>query len=355
MAICYYISAHGLGHATRSAAIINRIPCDIPVVVRSAVHPVVLSEMIDRPFRRASASFDCGVIQSDGFSVNPEATLAAYEAISERNKAALLDEVAFLHRHDVRLLVSDVPSFPLRAAAAAGLRSVLIGNFTWASIYEPFLEVAPRYRAIVAGLRDEYALATTALRLPFSLPMSESPGVVDVPLVCRPATSMRPDLARSLDLDPSARWVLLYLGQQPVDFDWSRLATIERTCFLVIASNPVNRPGVASVDPRRFDVADVVASCDIALGKPGYGTIADCVAGDTPLVYALPVGFAESDALDVELGLWGRAVRIDRETLFFGDLRPALDQAAATVARKEYPTNGAEFVAGILGQQYWVA
>lgn len=345
MAVCYYITSHGFGHAVRSTAIINQIPEEIQVIVRSEVSPALLSEEIRRPYDLAPASFDCGAIQKDGFTIDPAATLAACAEVARANQVRLESEIEFLRGRDVAAVVSDIASFPLAVAGRAGIPGIAVGNFDWSEIYKPFLPPKGAALDLLRRIRAEYARASLCLRLPFSCPMECLPHRMDVPLVCRKPKWIRSELSASLDLDPEARWVALYLGQYPTDFDGSRLGRLAGFRFLAMGKRAAAWPNVAVANPARFRACDVLASCDVALGKPGYATIADCIAGNTPLVYALPTNFAEALALDAELQAWGRAVRIDRDILFHGDLRGALEAAMVSEAKKEYDLSGAEAVA----------
>ena len=352
MAIVYYISAHGFGHGVRSAAIISQIPAEIPVIIRSDISRNLLSETIDRPYKLEPASFDCGAIQKDGFTTDGPATLARYTDIHLANSRRLKEEVQLLRNNGAKLVVSDVASFPLVAAQSANIPGIAVGNFTWVDIYEPFVEKQPSYRTLLEEIQSEYAMATAGLKLPLSTSMADIPQLIDIPLVCRVGEPIRPALAGWLDIDLDKKWVLVYVGQYPTDFDWKRLTTYEGWQFLVVTKGPVPCPGIAMIDPERFHIPDVFASCDALLGKPGYGTIADAIAVDRSIVYALPEGFAEADMLDREISEWGRGIKIDRDTLFHGDVRPALEQAIAAKTKKPFPTNGAEVAAQLLADAW---
>lgn len=345
MAICYYITSHGLGHAVRSAAVINQISRETSVIVRSKISATLLAEEIQRPIDVQPAAFDCGAIQKDSFTVDPSATLAAYANIAQSNLARLEDEVEFLKQKDVDVVVSDIASFPFVVARRAGIPGIAIGNFTWSEIYQAFVTPDSPWDVLLRQIRWEYSQASLGLRLPFSCPMNELTHRIDVPLVCRKSKRIRSTMAEALDLDPRDRWVALYLGQYPSDFDRSRLARMEGYQFLSLGRSPLSSKNVTMVDPTRFHASDMIASCDVALGKPGYSTIADCIVGDTPLVYALPTNFAEAPVLDAELMGWGRAVCMDLHTLCHGDLRPSIEAAIASRAKKSYDLDGARTVA----------
>jgi hypothetical protein len=348
MGIVYYVSSHGLGHAVRTAAIVNEIPPEVPVILRTQVNPEVLAEEIHRPFRLEPAAFDTGCVQIDSFTVDGPATLAGYSAIHQQNQSRLKDEVAFLRQQNAKVIVSDSASFPLRAAREAGIPGLGVGNFTWGDIYQPLVEDAPTYQQMMNQMTAEYAQATIGIRLPLSMAMAEYPTTVDVPLVARQGTSLRPALAGWLDIDPDAKWCLVYLGQYASSFDWERLTRYPDWQFLLFSKDPPPARGIAAVDPRRFDVPDALASCQAVLGKPGYGTVADCMMNDIPMVFTRSTRFPEADSLAGYLQKWGRAVEIDRATCMQGDIRPYLEQVLTSKGTPLFETNGAAVVAKII-------
>jgi hypothetical protein len=348
MSIVYYVSSHGLGHAIRTAAIVNEIPISEPVILRTEVNPAILEEEIHRPFQQEPASFDVGCVQKDSFTVDGPATLAKYQSLHQQNRDRLSNEVAFLKKHDARVIISDSASFPLMVAREANVPGLAVGNFTWGDIYKPLVDENPDYETMLREMAEEYALATIGIRLPLCMEMSELPTTVDAPLVARQGTSLRPALAGWLDIDPDAKWCLVYLGQYPLSFDWERLTRYAGWQFLLLSKEAPPAKGIASVDPRRFDVPDVLASCQVVLGKPGYGTVADCMMNDVPMVFSRSTRFPEADSLAGYLHRWGRAVEIDRTTCLSGNVLPQLESVLATTGNPLYETNGAQVVAKMI-------
>ena len=80
MKIRYYISGHGLGHASRSSQIINALRRRHPAIsveVVSSAHPWFFAGFLDPSVPVRRLSLDLGVLQRDSLVMEEEATLQA--------------------------------------------------------------------------------------------------------------------------------------------------------------------------------------------------------------------------------------------------------------------------------------
>lgn len=344
MSICYFITSHGLGHCVRSLTIINRLPPEIPVTICTDASQTFLEQELKRPAQIRSCSFDCGTIQPDGFTVDAQTTAQTYAQIHRRNQTILAEEVAFARSNGVRVIATDVASFPLRIANELQIPGVVIGNFTWACIYEEHLAAMNGYGWLLQEMKREYGLASHCLKMAFSTPMESAPNHESVGLVCRRGKNARSDLAEIYPLDPAKRWVLLYVGQWPTEFNWQALQAIAGTQFLVLGNTAPEDAPVVRIDPKRVAGQDVAASCDAVVAKPGYGIASDCVAAGTPLLYTHREGFAEFPALDAGLQQWGKAIRLLPEVFFSGQLAEPLEEAYRLEEAAPFDLDGAHRV-----------
>ncbi|MFO0944948.1 MAG: hypothetical protein U1D30_03220 [Planctomycetota bacterium] len=340
MSIGYYITAHGYGHAVRSLAVINAIPADVPVTIVTRVPASFLKEELKRPATIRAESFDCGAVQHDALRVDPRRTLESYAAIHERNQARIDDEVAFVQSQGIQVLAFDAPSFAARVAEKAGIPSVLVSNFSWSDIYADYVQEHPPFRPLLDAMKEEYAAATGALRLPFALPMPDIRQQREGELVCRPCRDLREEIAAHHQVDIEARWVLLYVGQGESGFDWRRLERSD-TVFFLLGQDPPMGSRVVSADAARFGGQNLIASCDMVMAKPGYGIVADCVASGTPLVYTPRHDFAEFLPLHEGLSEWGLGLCVAADSFFRGPLDPIFDQVNGLELRRSWGTCGA--------------
>ena len=351
MALCYYITGHGFGHAIRSIQVIKSLPPGLPLIIKTtAPERLFREELPGRAFSFVSAEYDCGCLQSDSVTVLRRETLTRYAEIAQANAARLPEEVAFLRDHGVRCVASDVPPFPLHAAREAGIPGVAVANFTWQDIYSEYVETDAD-ADLLHQMAGEYAAATVACLTPLNVPTVGDvfPNVERVPLVARRGQPSRAALAEALDIPPGKHLALLYLGGWGLDIDWPALE--QWTDWVFLLDNPLPHPvaNVRAFDARRWRYADVAASVDAAISKAGYGTLTECIANSVPLIYLPRYGFREHEALVLGMNAWGGGVEISEAAFFAGEWESALRSAlAARPDPDAFPINGANVIANRL-------
>ena len=230
MALCYYITGHGFGHAIRTVQVLKALPPDLPLILKTtAPERLFREELAGRDFDYILAEYDCGCLQSDSVTVLRRETLARYGEIAAQNAARLTNEIAFLQQRGVCCVASDIPAFPLYAAKQAGLPGVAVANFTWHDIYAEYVQTAED-AALLAQMASEYAAATVALVTPLNVPTGGNvfPNVECVPLVARKGNSVRGALTRTLDIPDGKHLALLYLGGWGLDINWPALEQLAR-------------------------------------------------------------------------------------------------------------------------------
>jgi UDP-N-acetylglucosamine:LPS N-acetylglucosamine transferase len=259
-------------------------------------------------------------------------------------------------------VVADAPPLATAAAAMAGVRSVVCGNFTWDWIYEAYREHLQQAPALIPQIQEAYRHAAFAWRLPmhggFATFAPET--IVDVPFVARHARRTRTDVRRSLQLPADTPVVLFSFGGMGVkDVNLWRLDCLDRyavvlTTHEAAGAGDTSRTGVhvvsdAALYGSGLRYEDLVAASDVVLTKPGYGIISECVANEVAVLYTSRGRFAEYDVLVESMPQFARAGFIEQAELFGGHWRDALD----AVLRQPPPpirpaTNGADVIAGMI-------
>ncbi|HPG00782.1 MAG TPA: glycosyltransferase family protein [Kiritimatiellia bacterium] len=348
--IAYYISAHGYGHGVRSSDIIRalvRLNPDVRFTLITMLPESFLRNRLpagDWTFR--AASFDVGMVQVDSIRVDVPATLAALTALYAQRTALVKQEVEFLRREKVDLVVADIPAIPLEAAHNARIPGIAVGNFAWDWIYAEFVERDPAWNDLINQIAEGYGCAQLLLRLPFSEPMAAFPRKEDIPVVAVPGLARRAELAAMTGAMTEKQWVLLSFTTLDLDEDaLDRIEQLRAYEFFVVRPLEWRRKNIYAIDRERIPFSDVLASADVVISKPGFGLISECVVNHKPLIYADRSDFREYAVLVDSIRRHLRNVHLPTGDLYRGELGGALTEIASQPEAPQPMSAGGDAIA----------
>ncbi len=362
--IVFYISGHGFGHASRDIEVLNalldRRP-DLPIAVRTPAARWLFDLTLRHPLQFEQAETDTGIVQIDSLRLDVEASIRRAAAFYENLEGRAAAEAGWLRNAGARLVVADIPPLAFRAAAIAGVPAVALGNFTWDWIYEGYAETRTTAPALVPALREAYASAALALRLPMHGGFASIDTIRDIPFVARISRRNPADVRAQLGLPPDRRLALLSFGGHGLQgLDLDRVDARGEYVLLTTQSHDEGAAGrretVVQIDERGlYDVGlryeDLVAAVDVVVTKPGYGIIAECIANDTAMLYTSRGRFIEYEVLVECLPRVLRSRFIPQDDLYAGRWRAHLDAVLEQPPAPERPaTNGADVAAEMLLQ-----
>ncbi|HVX59810.1 MAG TPA: hypothetical protein VHC19_04385 [Pirellulales bacterium] len=351
--LLYYVSGHGYGHATRSAAIIREFVKQAPqwtVHVRTSAPPRLFDGVPNTIVHLQPKSLDPGVVEDpDALGVDVPATLTQLEAYYDQREATKAAELAWLAEREIVLIVADFPPLAGEIAAAAGLPCVGIGNFTWDWIYEPLIAGHERRQVLLEWIRAGYGRMRTMLRLPFSHTSGlEMFGEVQaMPLAARRATRDRAETLKHLGLeagDERRRVVLAMRGRIPRAAR-ERAARENPDClflhFETDAAPCAENMRAVELTPS-VNFTDVLQVADVVVSKLGYGILSECIAAEKPILCPPRRCFREDEIFDREAAKYVRLLGISQAAFAAGDWRTSL-QRLLSLPRPaaEMPQDGA--------------
>ena len=362
MAVVFYVTGHGFGHAVRQIAIVNALAHrrpDVPIVVRTSVAPWLFSRSVRASVRLEAGPVDTGAIQRGSLDVDIPATLAAAQAFYAGGEAWIAREAAFLTGERARLVVADIPPLPIAAARRAGVPAIGISNFTWDWIYEDYdaRRLAP---GLVETLETHYASAAEGWRLPMYGGFGSFATLRDLPLVARVARQSRDVVRAALGLPAERPLVLVSLGGYGAGgIDLHGAAASLRGVADVVATSydaftpghGVHRVDEAAMYGQRIRYEDLVGAVDIVASKPGYGIISECAANGTALLYTDRGRFCEYEVLVREMPRFLEAAFIGQEDLLAGRWVDAVADLLGRPPRAAAPAEGATTAADWLSDR----
>jgi L-arabinokinase len=353
-----YVSGHGFGHASRVTEVLNALHARLPGVgldIRTSVPRWFFEFNAIFPFTYTPSRLDVGAVQRDSLSVDPEATLRAYAAISARREEMRSAEVHTLASAPPDLVLADIPALAIEVAERLGVPAVAMTNFSWDWIYADYTRDHPAYRHLVDELRASYAATSLLLRLPLHGDLGAFPRIRDIPFVARRAQLSRTDVRRRLALPETGPLALLSYGGLGVALRHS--PAVPRGTTLV-TSQPlfpgIETPWCRAVPTTALRAAgvryqDLLAAADVVMTKPGYGIVAECIANATPMIYTPRGRFAEYDCLLPGIAAHLPHAVLGAADLYAGRWRDALESVLALPRRPvTADVEGAAIAAGVL-------
>ncbi len=240
--IVFYISGHGLGHASRAIELIEALTAQHPelrITVRTSAHPWAFDHIRGPRVDVQTLQVDPGVVQIDSLHIDEGETArraAEFYGAFDRHVAA---EAEHLKRLGASLVIGDIPPLAFAAAHEAGIRSVAVGNFTWDWIYAGYPQFEWMAPGVVETIARAYAHADKALRLPIHGGFNSMPRAVttDIPFIARKSERDPAETRRMLGLEGRGPIVLSSFGGYGLELPSDRIAASGLT---VIA--PVHPP-----------------------------------------------------------------------------------------------------------------
>jgi L-arabinokinase len=343
LTIVFYTSGHGFGHASRDLEIINAIGDRDPqarILVRTTVPSWFLEISRRVPVERHPVETDPGVVQAGSLAIDEHQTALAAFVFYSAFPSRVHREVELLRRLGATLVVGDIPPLAFAAAAAAGLPSIALGNFTWDWIYRAYPRFEETAPGVISQIGEAYAAAGRVLRLPFhgGFESVQAP-IEDLPLVARRAGRGRDDTRRLLHLGREELVVLASFGGHQVVLPMSDLGQQKRFTLLVTDHEVPDQPHDTHPSVRWFRRADLtargvryedlVAAADVVVAKLGYGIVSECIANDTALLYTSRGRFPEQEVFMAELPRVLRCRVINQDDLREGRWVEGVDAVVA--------------------------
>ena len=362
--LAFYISGHGFGHASRQIEIINALARRGfggrgEILIRTSAPRWLFDRTVRLPFQLHECDCDTGIVQIDSLRLDEEETVRRAGSFYARFEERTAREAAFLHHHGVDLVIADAPPLACAAAEAAGVPSIVIGNFTWDWIYagyaERFERLAPH---VIPTIRDAYREAAGALRLPLHGGFETMREVVrDIPFIARRSRRSRDEVRRALGFSLTDTVVLASFGGHHLGLDYGAIG--RRNPFRLLLTDyeyprSSDTNGLVCVArqhlaDRGWKYEDLIAAADAVVGKPGYGIVSECVANGVAFLYSLRSRFAEQDVFEREMPGCLRCRRIERDDLLAGNWREHIDALLAQPPPATIPpTGGAEQAAAAI-------
>jgi len=328
------LSSHGFGHLSQAAPVVNQLRTEIPglrVTVRAAFPADQIGRRIPGPDDIMPAADDFGMVMHNALSVDVEGSLKAYRAIYRNWDDRVTALASTLRDARVDVVLSDIPYLTLAAATAAGIPSAGMCSLNWAEILEHY--IGPQGDpGLVAAIRQAYAGANYFLQTQPCMPMRGLPNARPIGPVANPGRMRRNEIVERAALPADAWIVLVGMGGVPYELtlaDWPVRAHGGPLHYLVPDAIVTTHPNAVPVGKLGLEYSDLLASVDLVITKPGYGTFAESAVAGVPVLYVERRDWPETQALTDWLDQVGHCAEISAKALQQGQFAPELNALLA--------------------------
>ena len=294
------ITSHGWGHLAQTVPIIGalrwRLP-DLRITVRTGLDVDLVRERFRALGQPAPDVLpdrsDFGFEMHDAITIDDDRSIARYAALHA--DATWLDrERDSLRALGVDAVFANIGYMPLAAAASLGLPAFGVCSLNWADVLASRAHGRADVMAIAASMRDAYAKADRLFALVPGMPFDGFERRVRAAPIARRGHADRAGLRKALGVPAAQRIMLVAFGGLPMTFDTARWQLPEGWSAVVLTQGTVETPTVIAAERLGWAYIDLLASCDLLVAKPGYGTFAEA-------------GFASRDTLAVPRDDWPEA------------------------------------------------
>lgn len=349
--IGYFITDHGFGHASRAAAVmaaVGRLQPAVRFELFTTCPKWIFEDSLQAPFGYHAVHGDVGLVQASPLREDMAATLDVLQRRFPFSPNLTSQVAATLNATGCRLALCDIAPLGIAAAAKAGIPSMLVENFTWDWIYQPYLSSEPRLEPYIEYLHDLYARVDHHIQTdPLCRPMAGTARVG--PIARLPRTA--PEIIRNrLNIADTARVVMVSMGGVPDRFEFLDNMNEEPDVYMLIPGAEARRSAHPKIIllPAHSDFfhPDLLQAADVLVGKAGYSTAAEAYFAGIAFGYVQRPRFAESQVLEnfIESHLPSRCIKPDDyhdgrwierlpELLAMPRSKPALHNGAEAVSR----------------------
>lgn len=339
--IFVFVSSFGFGHLTRTIAIIREI---LKISSEYFFHLFASKSQCDffiksinneyqNRIRIYPISTDMGLHYDKG-ELSPNIAKSinnAYEFyVAKKNR--ILDKIRKqMINDDLGLIYSDASPLAFDIAKEYNMKSLLVSNFDWFSVFKNLIcennSLENKKLSICKSLEDSYSKNSLLLKLPLSdedcFSLNSEIKVKEVGFFSREKTMSHNEFLEKYELENKftiflsfGKTLKLNLKKRGI------LSNIEQNQDINIITSNINQKvkGIHQIPKNVTESQNWIGNCDLFIGKPGWGTMTECVMNNVKMLlvpitsniesnklieYAKEIGGTDSiDPLEFESMLW---------------------------------------------------
>ena len=332
------LSGHGYGHLAQCAPVVNALWADMPdlrVSVCSVLPREVVASRLDGPFAYHCVELDPVLQMFNAWEVDVPASQQVYRAFHDNWDTGLQQDVEMLRQLSPDVLLADIPYRILSAAAQLEIAAIGMCSLNWADIYAAYCMGDDKDRGILARMIAGYRAAHTFLTPQPAIPMPQLDNTRVIGPIARRGVRQKSSLCEHYGIAEDVNIVLVALGGIATDIPLDLWPRMENTVWLfATAVGRLQRDDLLDVSAVDLSFIDVLASVDVVLTKPGYGTYAEAVCNAVPVLSIERPDWPETAVLNRWAQQHGHLESMTHEQFYQGTFAP---QVRALLAKDRGP------------------
>ena len=296
-----FVSPHGYGHAARASGVMEALNRHngARFEVFTTAPRWFFEESLKGLFEYHEVECDVGFRQASALKADLGATAVALDELLPFPDDEIDRLPQLVRASGCEALLADIAPFGVAVAERAGIPSVLVENFTWSWLYEPFFGEHPE----LEGFSDELAMwRSRATVLIQTEPLcSRDEGARLVNPISRTPRLSRSDQLAALGVGEGERLIVVTMGGygEPMPF-LDELRSQDGVTFVVTGAQETSTDGNLRLFSNQTPIfmPDMMRAADAVVAKLGYGTVAEVWAEGLPYAYVSRPGFPEMPPLE---------------------------------------------------------
>ena len=323
------ISGHGFGHAAQVVPVLNALRDLVPgvtAILRTTVPASFFHDRLTIPWELSPSQQDIGCIQDGPLKIDIDATWIAHQRFHQTWDARLSNEVSAISAASPALVIADIPYLAIEAGSRAHIPTIALASLTWDLVLKEYCHASDRAQPqLIDRIRESYAHADRALRITPAPKIDAFSNMIDIGPIASPAAPERHRLASALNLVPNEKTVLVGFGGIGLtSLPLEQMEQLHHYRFLIDSPVPPGFFRIHSIETLPFSFKTLLASVDVIMTKPGYGTLVEAVALHQPVVYVRRYNFADEPPLVDYLHRYGRGMELSLDDFVKGRWEAAL-------------------------------
>ena len=342
------ISHHGFGHIGQMAPVLNLLMEGYPelkITIQCAMDKSLLSQWFHFPFTHRQDTSDIGMLMTNALDVQAQQSHRAYKELHSHWAKQLVLKSREIARSKADLVISNVSYVTLAGAHEARVPSIGLCSLNWADIYEAYCGALPQSEGVLRTIRKAYSRAEKFLIPTPGMPMRSLPNREFIGPIARIGNKSDEVRAR-WGLEDTDKLVLISLGGTNFKIPFEKWPRLDSVKWIVPDTGFADRDDCISFRQLNTPFIDVLANCDAAITKPGYGMFTESACNQIPVLYCPRADWPEEPCLVNWIGHNGQAQPVSREALMAGDVVTQLDRVWSMPSKPKVPVSGVEEAVG---------